>query len=163
MLFLDVPGSSTTPHPAQARDFAASEGCCLPTKQTVSARGSSVIGAPSPGPPMPLSPLRRTPRGAPRKTRCQNKSLLLSRRALSSPTTCRFIPAHLHPWQSPLSVPGKIIVTPRLMPPAGGAVDAVRAPFPTSGLAPRRSPLAGPRACQPESRTRIALCSRTWL
>lgn len=52
--------------------FNASDGCCLPAKQTVSARGSSVIGAQSPGPPMPLSTLRLTPSGALRKTRGQN-------------------------------------------------------------------------------------------
>jgi len=30
------------------------------------------------------------------------ESLLLSRRALSSPTTCRFIPAHPVPWFVPM-------------------------------------------------------------
>src|SRR5437879_4873404 len=51
----------------------ATYGCCLPAKQTVSARGSSVIGAQSPGPPMPLSTLRHTPHDAPRKTRGRNR------------------------------------------------------------------------------------------
>src|SRR5579863_3070879 len=62
-----------------------------------SARGSSVFGAQSPGPPVPLSTLRRTPRDAPRKIKVRIESLLLFCRALSSPTTCRFIPAHSHP------------------------------------------------------------------
>ena len=73
------------------------DGCRLPAKQTVSARGSSVIGAQSPGPPMPLPTLRRTPRDAPRKIKVRIESLLLFCGALSSPTTCRFIPAHSHP------------------------------------------------------------------
>ena len=46
-----------------------------------------------PGPPVPLSTLRLPPRDGRRKTRGQDGSLLLSCRALSSPTTCRFIPA----------------------------------------------------------------------
>jgi hypothetical protein len=54
--------------------FCRRPGCCLPIKQTRSAHGSSVIGAQSPGPPMPLSTLRRTPRDAPRKTRGQEWS-----------------------------------------------------------------------------------------
>jgi hypothetical protein len=72
MLFLDVPGS----YHAESRSdsqFCRLNGYCLPIKQTRSARGSSVIGAQSPGPPMPLSTLRRTPRDAPRKTRGQNR------------------------------------------------------------------------------------------
>ncbi len=44
-------------------------------------------------PLMPLSTLRSAPRDADRKTRGQDGfATLLSRRALSSPTTCRFIP-----------------------------------------------------------------------
>src|SRR5262252_401414 len=51
--------------------------------------------AQSPGPPIPLSTLQATPRDATRKTRGQNGfATLLFCRALSSPTTCRFIPAH---------------------------------------------------------------------
>jgi len=42
---------------------------------------------------MPLSTLRPAPRDAARKTRGQDGfAVLLSRRALSSPTTCRFYP-----------------------------------------------------------------------
>src|SRR3954451_21115968 len=44
---------------------------------------------------MPLSTLRLTPRGVNRKTQGQDGvRSLLSCRALSSPTTCRLIPAH---------------------------------------------------------------------
>jgi len=46
-----------------------------------------------PGPSMPLSTLHPAPRGAQRKTRGQDGSLLLSCGALSSPTARRFIPA----------------------------------------------------------------------
>jgi hypothetical protein len=53
---------------SETRDNIASDRYCLPTMQTVSARGSSVIGAQSPGPPMPLSTLRRTPHDVLRKT-----------------------------------------------------------------------------------------------
>jgi len=49
--------------------------------------------AQSPRPLMPLSTLRPAPRDAARKTRGQDGfAVLLSRRALSSPTTCRFYP-----------------------------------------------------------------------
>src|ERR1700687_4047933 len=59
--------------------------------------------AQSPRPLIPLSTLRPTPRDAARKTRGQDGfAVLLSCRALSSPTTCRFIPtlsecAVIHP------------------------------------------------------------------
>ena len=79
--------------------------CCFPTKQTGSARGSSVFGAQCPGPPMPLSTLRRTPRDALRKIKVRIESLLLFCRALSSPTTCRFIQAHSHPCVALPSAP----------------------------------------------------------
>jgi hypothetical protein len=50
----------------------------------------------SPAPLIPLSTLQATPRDVPRKTRGQDGfAVLLSCRALSSPTTCRFIPAHV--------------------------------------------------------------------
>src|SRR5262249_51176206 len=53
------------------------------------------VEAQSPGPPIPLSTLQATPRDATCKTRGQDGfAILLSCRALSSPTTCRFSPAH---------------------------------------------------------------------
>src|SRR5499425_1751810 len=46
------------------------------------------------GPPLPLSTLQAASRDVACKTRGQDGfATLLSRRALSSPTTCRFIPA----------------------------------------------------------------------
>ena len=47
-----------------------------------------------PGPLMPLSTLRRPPRGGLRKTRGQDGSLLLSCETLAFSTSCRFIPTH---------------------------------------------------------------------
>ena len=73
MLFLDM---------HRAFDYATfrlgSRFCCLlrmvpSTMRIESARGSSVFGAQSPGPPMPLSTLRRTPRDVLRKTQGQNR------------------------------------------------------------------------------------------
>jgi len=51
-----------------------------------------------PRPSIPLSTLHLAPREARRKTRGQDGSLLLSCGALSSPTTCRFIPALALPY-----------------------------------------------------------------
>jgi hypothetical protein len=54
--------------------------------------------AQSPGPPIPLSTLQAIPRDIACKTRGQDGfAAFLSCRALSSPTTCRFIPA-LSEW-----------------------------------------------------------------
>jgi hypothetical protein len=73
MLFLDVRGVFDHAASRSGSRCVACGGCCLPSMQTGSARGSSVFGAPSPGPPMPLSTLRRTPRDVPRKTQGQNR------------------------------------------------------------------------------------------
>src|SRR5262245_62792831 len=65
-----------------------------PLRQKVGVLIHRLFEAQSPGPPIPLSTLRATPHGVARKTRGQNGfAVLLSCRALSSPTTCRFIPA----------------------------------------------------------------------
>jgi len=72
MLFLDVRGVFDHAASRSGSRCVACRGCCLPPMQTGSARGSSVFGAQSPCPPMPLSTLRRTPRDAPRKTWGQN-------------------------------------------------------------------------------------------
>src|SRR5438552_14280084 len=54
----------------------------------------TLFEAQSPGPPISLSTLQATPRDLACKTRGQDGfAALLSCRALSSPTTCRFIPA----------------------------------------------------------------------
>ena len=59
----------------------------------VGALNHRLFEAQSPRPLIPLSTLRPTPRDAARKTRGQDGFAgLLSCRALSSPTTCRFIP-----------------------------------------------------------------------
>ena len=64
------------------------------------------FGALSPSPSFPLFTLRSLPHDNQRKTRGQNGSLFLSCRALSSPTICRFIPAHCQSlWQGIKSEP----------------------------------------------------------
>src|SRR5206468_4041628 len=68
------------------------------------------------------STLHETPHGAPCKTRGQDGvAVLLSCRALSSPTTCRFIPAHSG---LPTNPPGRVVcyctsITLRRYPPGG--------------------------------------------
>ncbi len=47
-----------------------------------------------PSPPVPLSTLRRAPRDAPTQNSGPSGSLLLSRRTLAFPASCRFSPAH---------------------------------------------------------------------
>src|SRR5580704_14131772 len=68
---------------------------------------------------MPLSTLRLTPRGVNRKTQGQDGvRFLLSCKALSSSTTCRFIPAHpqtgfalAHCWLTSPSIGGGFSVS----------------------------------------------------
>ena len=94
MLFLDVLGSLTTPGPAFARDCRCRR-CCLPATAKGSAPECKVFEAQSPSPSMPLSTLRQPPRdGVHARLEVRMESLLLSCKALSSSTTCRFIPAH---------------------------------------------------------------------
>src|SRR5262245_31996276 len=65
-----------------------------PLRQKVGILEQRFFEAQSPGPPIPLSTLRAPPHDVTRKTRGQDGfAVLLSCRALSSPTTCRFIPA----------------------------------------------------------------------
>src|SRR5262245_11862664 len=65
-----------------------------PLRQKVGVLIQRFFEAQSPGPPIPLSTLRAPPHDVARKTRGQDGfAVLLSCRALSSPTTCRFIPA----------------------------------------------------------------------
>src|ERR1035438_5087340 len=107
MLFLDVLGSLTTPGPAFARDFRCRR-CCLPATAKGSAPESKVFEAQSASPSMPLSTLRQPPRdGVHARLEARMESLLLSCKALSSSTTCRFIPAHGCPGPSP--VPPNVI------------------------------------------------------
>ena len=52
------------------------------------------FGARSPGPPMPRTTLRHTPRDVPRKTRGQDGFATSFPAGTCTSTTCRFIPAH---------------------------------------------------------------------
>ena len=98
MLFLDVPGSSTTPRPALARDSVASTDIAFPLSKQGRHAVRQLSGLNSPA--HRCLCLRFAVRLATHHARLEVgiESLLLSRRALSSPTTCRFIPAHLRPW-----------------------------------------------------------------
>jgi len=111
MLFLYVPGSSTTPRPALARDFVASaDFAFLLSKQGRHAvRQLSGLNRPA----HRCLCLRFAVRLATHHARLEVgiKSLLLFRRALSSPTTCRFIPAHLRPRKALSSVVAAPILT----------------------------------------------------
>src|SRR4051794_18263109 len=88
-------GSQTTQGQLAARDSATSR-VAFPARETVGVPGSILFRSSiARGPPMPLSTLRLTPRGVNRKTQGQDGvRSLLSCGALSSPTTCRFSPAH---------------------------------------------------------------------
>ena len=61
-----------------------------------------------PSPPVPLFTLRRTPRDAERKNSGPSGSLLLSRRTLAFPASCRFIPAH---WFGDLPLVEKVVAS----------------------------------------------------
>ena len=95
MLFLDVPGSSTTPRPASARDSVASTDIAFPLSKQGRHAVRQLSGLNRPA--HRCLCLRFAVRLATHHARLEAgiESLLLSRRALSSPTTCRFIPAHL--------------------------------------------------------------------
>src|SRR6266852_2847755 len=94
MLFLSVRGFSDYAGPSNP--LATSVVAVLPssTRNGVGVLFHRLFEAQSPGPPIPLSTLQATPRDIACKTRGQDGfAALLSCRALSSPTTCRFIPA----------------------------------------------------------------------
>ena len=95
MLFLDVPASSTTPRPASARDSVASTDIAFPLSKQGRHAVRQLSGLNSPA--HRYLYLRFAVRLATHHARLEVRieSLLLFRRALSSPTTCRFIPAHL--------------------------------------------------------------------
>ena len=83
-------GSWTTPGLTTTRVYAASS-VAFPL-HALGRRPVFVFRSSIPRPSMPLSTLHPAPRGAQRKTRGQDGSLLLSCGALSSPTARRFIP-----------------------------------------------------------------------
>jgi hypothetical protein len=71
--------------------------CLPPTRKRVGILIYRLFEAQSPRPPMPLSTLRMTPRGATRKTRGQDGFATSFPVGTCTPTTCRFIPA-LSEW-----------------------------------------------------------------
>src|SRR6266852_2068286 len=94
MLFLSVRGFLDYAGPTVHSRFAWPPCCLPPTRNEVGILIYGLFAAQSPGPPIPLSTLQAMPRDIACKTRGQDGfAALLSRRALSSPTTCRFIPA----------------------------------------------------------------------
>src|SRR6266576_6763633 len=70
--------------------------CCLPRIYTASASGLYLFAAQSPAPPILYLRFTASLTVAAQDSR-PSGSLLLSRKALSSSTTCRFSPAHEHP------------------------------------------------------------------
>src|ERR1035438_7567187 len=94
MLFLSVHGFLDYAGPNQPLAFNVVVVLPSSSQDGVGVQNHAFFEAQSPRPLMPLSTLQTTPRDAARKTRGQNGfATLLFRRALSSPTTCRFIPA----------------------------------------------------------------------
>src|SRR5713101_8903209 len=94
MLFLSVRGFSDYAGPDNPLAYSVVVVLPPSTRKGVGILFHRLFEAQSPCPPMPLSTLQTTPRGVARKTRGQDGfAVLLSHRALSSPTTCRFIPA----------------------------------------------------------------------
>src|SRR5262250_2635524 len=94
MLFLSVRGFLDYAGPTVHSRLAWLPCCLPPTRNEVGILIYGLFAAQSPRPPIPLSTLQAAPRGVACKTRGQDGFAgLLSRRALSSPTTCRFIPA----------------------------------------------------------------------
>src|SRR5215472_2009316 len=94
MLFLSVRRFFDYAGPADHSRLSRSTVLPSPLRQKVGILKQRFFEARSPGPPIPLSTLRAPPHDVARKTRGQDGfAVLLSCRALSSPTTCRFIPA----------------------------------------------------------------------
>ena len=84
-------GSWTTPGLTETTRVCVSASVAFPW-QALGRRPVFAFRSSIPRPSMPLSTLHPVPHGTQRKTRGQDGSLLLSRGALSSPTTRRFIP-----------------------------------------------------------------------
>src|SRR6266436_7516363 len=94
MLFLGVRGFSDYAGPTVHSRLARLPCCLPPTRNEVGILIYGLFAAQSPRPPIPLSTLQAASRDVACKTQGQDGfATLLSRRALSSPTTCRFIPA----------------------------------------------------------------------
>src|SRR5262245_66346743 len=94
MLFLSVRGFLDYAGPVGHSRLTQPTVLPSPLRQKVGILKQRFFEAQSPGPRIPLSTLRAPPHDATRKTRGQDAfAVLLSCRAFSSPTTCRFIPA----------------------------------------------------------------------
>ena len=125
MLFLSVRGFLDYAEPADRSRFYATRCVAFSVGDGIGDSVETLFEAQSPGPPMPLSTLQLQPRGGSRKTQGQDGfAFLLSCRALSSPTTCRFIPAH------PRSGFELLLTTPRS--------DSAALDSSTAGLSSRR-------------------------
>src|SRR5580693_8466118 len=95
MLFLSVRGFLDYAGPTVHSRLAWLPCCLPPTRNEVGILIYGLFAAQSPRPPMPLSTLQETPRAVPSKTQGQDGfATSFPCRALASPTTCRFIPAH---------------------------------------------------------------------
>src|SRR5215468_7324330 len=94
MLFLSVRGFFDYAGPDGHSRLSRPTVLPSPLRQKVGILIQRFFEAQSPRPPIPLSMLRTPSHDVARKTRGQDGfATLLSCRALSSPTTCRFIPA----------------------------------------------------------------------
>lgn len=92
-LFLDVLRFFDYAGPDGNSRLSAAHPYGLPTTPQVCAR-NMIYEALFPNPPIPLSTLHQPLAAARAPLEAKMESLLPSRRALSSPTACRFIPAH---------------------------------------------------------------------
>src|SRR5260370_12125505 len=94
MLFLSVRGFLDYAGPSNPLAIGVVAVLPSSTRNGVGVLFHRLFEAQSPRPPIPLSTLQAASRDVACKTRGQDGfATLLSRRALSSPTTCRFIPA----------------------------------------------------------------------
>src|SRR5262249_7852842 len=102
MLFLSVRRFFDYAGPADHSRLSRSTVLPSPLRQKVGILKQRFFEAQSPGPPIPPSTLRAPPHDVTRKTRGQDGfAVLLSCRALSSPTTCRLFRKHSPQGVSP--------------------------------------------------------------
>jgi len=97
LLFLDVLGSSTTPGLTSAREISAARQRGLPADRKGSAPGTAFSELNRPAHRCLCLRFTCYLAAADARLEVRMESLLLSCRALSSPTTCRLIPAHSVP------------------------------------------------------------------
>jgi hypothetical protein len=94
ILFLGVPGVFDYAGPVSGSRVSARQRCCLPADSKGSAPGSSFSELNRPAHRCLCLRFACRLATACARLEVRMESLLLSCRALSSPTTCRFIPAH---------------------------------------------------------------------